>query len=90
MSDDYYIELDGEKYDRKLIELADGAVAGQGDGRISIDDARAIFAAVKDHGTYTDIEKKTMEYIRESYNFTVEADAWFRTEVRKWAATKGS
>ena len=30
-----------------------------------------------------------MKYIPENYNFTVEADAWFRTEVRKWAGTKG-
>jgi hypothetical protein len=35
-----------------------------------------------------DIEKTTMKYIRENYNFTVEADSWFRTEVSQWAATK--
>ena len=29
-----------------------------------------------------------MKYIRENYNFTPEADAWFRTEVKKWTATK--
>jgi len=28
MSEDYYVEMDGVKCDRKLIELADGAVAG--------------------------------------------------------------
>lgn len=89
MSEDYYVEMDGVKCDRKLIELADGAVAGKGDGRISIDDAKALFAAVQDNDTYTDVEKNTMAYIRENYKFTVEADAWFRTEVRKWAGTKG-
>jgi hypothetical protein len=36
-----------------------------------------------------DIEKNTVKYIRENYKFTVEADAWFRTDLRKWAATKG-
>ena len=35
------------------------------------------------------VEMDGVKYIRESYNFTVEADAWFRTEVRKWSATKG-
>ncbi len=89
MAEDYYVEMDGVKRDRKLIELADGAVAGQGDGRVSVDDAKALFAAVKDKNDYTDIEKSTMSYIRDNYKFTVEADAWFRTEVRKWAATKG-
>ena len=81
--------MDGVKCDRKLIEVADGAVAGKGDGRISVEDAKALFAAVKDKDDDTDIEKSTMSYIRENYNFTVDADAWFRTEVRKWAGTKG-
>lgn len=88
MGEDYYIEMDGVKCDRKLIELADGAVSSAGDGRISIADAKALFAAVADHDTYTDIEKATMKYIRDNYNFTPEADAWLRTEVRKWAGTK--
>ena len=89
MAERYYIEMDGVKCDRKLIELADGAVAGKGDGRVSMDDAKVLFAAVKDHDDYTNIEKDTVKYIRDNYNFTVKADAWFRTEVRKWAATKG-
>jgi hypothetical protein len=89
MAEDYYVEMDGVKCDRKLIELADGAVAGKGDGRISIDDAKALFSAAQDNDNYTDVEKATMSYIRENYKFTVEADSWFRTEVRKWAGTKG-
>ena len=88
MTESYYVEMDGVKCDRKLIELADGAVAGAGDGRISVDDAKALFAQVEDADSYTDVEKTTMKYIRENYKFTPEADAWFRTEVRKWAATK--
>lgn len=89
MTENYYVEMDGVKCDRKLIELADGAVAGKGDGRISIADAKALFAAVQDNNVYTDVEKNTMAYIRENYNFTIEADAWFRTEVHKWAGKKG-
>ena len=88
MAEDYYIEMDGVKCDRGLLELADGAVASAGDGRISIADSKALFAAVQDHDSYTDVEKATMKYIRENYHFTPEADAWFRTEVKKWAATK--
>ena len=72
------------------------AVAGKGDGRVSgighwalSDDAKVLFAAVQDHDDYTDIEKNPVKYIRENYKFTVEADGWFRTEVRKWTATKG-
>ncbi len=88
MAEDYYVEMDGVKCDRGLIELADGAVAGEGDGRISMEDAKALLAKVKDASAYTDIEKDTMAYIRDNYKFTEAADEWFRTEIRKWAATK--
>ena len=29
-----------------------------------------------------------MAYIRDNYKWTEEADEWFRTEIRKWAASK--
>lgn len=88
MTDNYYKEIDGKKYDRELLETADEAVKGKGDGRISLADARKLLDEVKDGNAYTDIEKDTMAYIRDNYKFTPEADEWFRTEIRKWAATK--
>lgn len=84
----YYKTIDGEKYDGELIELADKLTAGAGDGRISKADAGELLEAVKDGANYTDIEKATIKYIRENYNWTDAADEWFRTEIRKWAATK--
>lgn len=84
----YYKTIDGKKYDGKLIELADELIAGSGDGRISMADAEKLLAAVKDGDSYTDIEKETMAYLRENYKWTEAADDWFRTEIRKWAATK--
>jgi len=88
MSDSYYKIIDGKHYDREMLEIADEAVAGAGDGRISVEDAQKLLGAVKDANKYTDIEKATMKYIRENYKFTYAADQWFRTEIRKWAATK--
>ncbi len=88
MSQDYYKEINGKKYDGKLIDLATQLIKGRGDGRISLDDAKKLLAAVKDSSAYTDIEKETMHYIRDHYKFTPESDEWFRTEIRKWAATK--
>lgn len=84
----YYKTIDGVKYDGELIELADKLTAGAGDGRISKADAQEILDAVKDGNTYTDIEKATMKYLRENYNWTDAADEWFRTEIRVWAANK--
>lgn len=84
----YYKEIDGKKYDKKLLESAQNLIKGQGDGRISKTDAEKLLAEVKDGGKYTDIEKDTVFYIRENFKWTNEADEWFRDEIRKWAATK--
>ena len=43
-------------------------------------------------GKYTDLEKDTIEYIRDeksSYKFTDAADEYFRKEIRSWAAKRG-
>lgn len=91
MSDDsYYKVIDGKKYDKGMLTIAEESVAGQGDGRISKADAEKLLAAVKDGNNYTDTEKDTMAYIREKFHFTDEADDWFRKEIRKWAGTKDS
>jgi hypothetical protein len=84
----YYKTINGEKYDAELLELADKAVAGVGDGRISLKDAQSLLAAVKDGDSYTDIEKATIKYIRDNYKWTEESDTWFRSQIAKWAATK--
>jgi hypothetical protein len=84
----YYKTIDGKKYDGELLDFADAAIAGAGDGRISLKDAKEILGKVMDANVYTDIEKDTMAYIRDNYKWTHEADEWFRTEIRKWAATK--
>ena len=84
----YYKTIDGIKYDAALLEAAEEAVKGRGDGRISMADAKDLLEKVKDGNSYSDVEKATMKYIRENFKWTDEADEWFRTEIRKWAATK--
>ena len=84
----YYKTIEGKKYDGEIIELAEKLTAGAGDGRISMADAKEILEAVMDGDSYTDIEKDTMYYIRQNFKWTEASDDWFRTEIRKWAATK--
>lgn len=84
----YYKEIDGKKYDRELLELAEKLTAGAGDGRLSKADAGQLLDAVKDGDSYTDIEKDSVKYIRENFKWTDAADEWFRSEIRSWAATK--
>lgn len=86
MAESYYKTINGVQYDREMLAIADEATQGKGDGRISVEDARKLIAAVTDGGRYTDTEKTTMAYIRDNYKFTAEADTWFRDEIRRWAA----
>ena len=84
----FYRVIDGVRYDRALLESAESAVAGAGDGRISVADAEALFDKIVDGNKYTDTEKATVRYIRENFTFTEAADAYLRGAVRSWAATK--
>lgn len=84
----YYKTIDGNKYDGELLELAAKLTEGANDGRISKADAGQLLDGVKDGDSYTDIEKATVAYIRDNYKWTDAADEWFRTEIRKWAASK--
>ncbi len=89
MADSYYTVIRGKKYDRRMLELADGLTKGKGDGRISVADAKNLLRVVKDSNNYSATEKATMEYIRKRYKFTKEGDEYFRSEIRKWAGGKG-
>ncbi|MEQ9426668.1 MAG: hypothetical protein RJQ09_19755 [Cyclobacteriaceae bacterium] len=82
----YYRIIKGKKYKNEALRMAEDAVAGQGDGRISKEDAEKIFATVSDGHQYTDVEKDTIRYIRDNFNWTEQADELFRHEVRVWAA----
>ncbi|MEA3452362.1 MAG: hypothetical protein U9Q83_10740 [Bacteroidota bacterium] len=84
----YYVTIDDKKMDKDLIDAAEEAVKGRGDGRISLEDAKLLLEKVKDGNSYTDVEKDTMEHIRNNFKWSSEADEWFRTEIRKWAAEK--
>ncbi len=90
MTKSYYKVLDGERYDRQMIEIAEEAVAGQGDGRISISDVEILYEAIIDGNTITEIEEKTLTYIRENFRFTAAADDWLTKELEAWIARKGT
>ncbi|MBI2567239.1 MAG: hypothetical protein HYV63_09440 [Candidatus Schekmanbacteria bacterium] len=82
----YYKTIDGVRYDRELLEKAEVAVAGRGDGRISRADAEMLLAAVKDGDSYTEVEKVTVEYLQKSFTWTADADRWFREQLATWQA----
>ena len=86
----FYKQIDGKKYSRRLLDLADECVAGQGNGRIGVEDAEKIFDALEKDGKYTDLEKETMAYIRANYRWTFAGDQSLRTAIRIWAAVRGA
>ena len=84
----FYKQIDGQKYSRRLLDLAEGMVAGKGDGRISIDDANTLFKALENDGKYSTLEKETIKYIQDNYKWTAAADKFLREAVRSWAAAR--
>lgn len=82
----YYRYIDGKRYKAVTLKMADEAVDGKGDGRISEEDAREIFSTISDGKQYTPTEKATIRRLRENYKWTDRADKVFRHLVGSWAA----
>ncbi len=90
MAKSYYRTIDGKKYDREMIRIAEESVAGRGDGRISIDDAKKLYKAIIDGNTITKTEQQTLDYIKDNFNFTTPASKWLTGELDDWTSQKRS
>lgn len=89
MAKSYYKSIGGKNFDRKLLAIAETATPRKkGKPLIELELAKKLVKALLDGNEYTDVEKKTMKYIRDNYAFTKDADVYLRTEVRKFAARK--
>lgn len=74
--------IEGEKhYDSVLIDAAELAIEGRGDGRISEDDATLIWRMVESDGKITGVERRTIDYILEAYKCTEPAAAFLRSKL---------
>lgn len=76
------------KVDNRLWGEAQSRTSAHGDGRLGIEDAQALFDLLAEDGTYSDLEKKTIKYIRMNFKWTEKGDAHFRELIRN-AAAKG-
>lgn len=78
-----YVTIDGEKYEKELLELAKKHTTGRGEGKLSKDEVEDLFKSAMDGQGVTDTEKKTLGYIRRNFVFT---DASAQLFDKKFAA----
>lgn len=75
----FYKVLQGVKYDRKLLEMAD---LSQADGQISVAEAKALFLEAHDGKGITGTERTTLEYISKEMKFTDKARQYFEEVIK--------
>jgi len=71
----YYKIVDGVKYDRKLLEAAEGFAK---DGHISFPEAKTLWEDAQDGQGVTEIEKQTLLYTMETFKYTDKARAFLQ------------
>ncbi|KAL1503216.1 hypothetical protein AB1Y20_011272 [Prymnesium parvum] len=78
---EHYVEIDGEKYDSSLVDLAKRLKDAK---KLDKDDAIKLWEDAKDGPGVTDTERKTLTYLLTKYTFTAKAEAFLRerTEVQ--------
>ncbi len=78
-----YVTIDGEKYEKELLELAKHHTTGVGESRLSKDEVMDLFKSAQDGPGVTDTEKKTLAYIRKNFKFTEAAAKLFDENYAK-------
>ena len=65
-----YVTIDGVKYEKELLDLAEKHTTGRGESRLSKDEVAELFKSAHDGPGITDTEKATLAYIRKKFAFT--------------------
>ncbi|HET8848511.1 MAG: hypothetical protein B7X58_05185 [Marinobacter sp. 34-60-7] len=78
-----YETIDGQKYEKELLDLARMHTTGKGEGKLSKDEVAALFKSAHDGPGVTATEKATLGYIRTHFAFTDAAAADFDTAFKK-------
>jgi len=81
----YYETIDGFKCDRGIIDACRESIVGEGDGRVSQEDAQKVWAKAADGKQVTDAERWTVRYCVSAFNFTESAHDWIMDQLKKAA-----
>ena len=84
----HYRQIKGIRYSAALINAAEEMVAGQGDGRISKDDAEKLVVMVGKDGKYSALEKRSLAYVQENFAFTDAGVAFLESKMSAWSDKK--
>ncbi|MEL6255763.1 MAG: hypothetical protein AAFR87_27405, partial [Bacteroidota bacterium] len=79
----YYRLIDGIRYDRALIISAEFKTKGQGDGRISMEEAQELWRQAMDGGRVTESEERTLIYLLDILNWTEGAENFVREKLQE-------
>jgi hypothetical protein len=78
-----YQIIDGEQYEKELLDLARQHTTGINEQNLSKDEVAELFASAADGRGVTDTEKKTLAYIRRTFPFTEAAASDFDQRFAK-------
>ncbi|HHE07726.1 MAG TPA: hypothetical protein ENL01_02260 [Chlorobaculum parvum] len=78
-----YVTIDGEKYEKELLDLAKKHTTGKGEGKLSKDEVADLFKSASDGKGVTETEKNTLVYIRKNFVFTEAAAKDFDEKFAK-------
>jgi len=82
VSKSYYKQIDGIKYDRSLLLLAETLIKGQGDGRISENDMKKLYESACDGNKITPYEKDTLYHIYNNFKCTSSAKEYLSKQCK--------
>eukprot|EP00927_Polykrikos_kofoidii_P007861 TRINITY_DN1322_c0_g2_i1.p1 TRINITY_DN1322_c0_g2~~TRINITY_DN1322_c0_g2_i1.p1 ORF type:complete len:184 (-),score=49.09 TRINITY_DN1322_c0_g2_i1:83-634(-) len=80
----FYEVIDGEECDRAVVDACREAVEGKGDGRVSLEDAKTVFAKISDGSEITNHERWTIRYCLTEFTWTESAQDWIVEEIQKF------
>lgn len=78
-----YETIDGQKYEKELLDLARKHTTGAGEGKLSKDEVLDLIKSAQDGTSVTETEKATLAYIRNNFEFTEAAAKDFDTAFAK-------
>ena len=76
-----YIQINGERYDRSLIELAQSLRAAKSNFTLGKSDVSKLWQDAKDGPGVTDTERKTLTFIRDTFALTSDAKTFLSQQI---------